>query len=129
MARIGIATGLVVVGDLLGEGAAKEEAVTGETPNLAARLQQVAEPGAVVIADSTRRLIGDLFELVELGALDSKASTNPCRRGGSSAKEGQRAGSRRCTEPMSRHSSGAARNSISCCHAGGWRRDGPDRSF
>jgi class 3 adenylate cyclase/predicted ATPase len=71
-ARIGIATGLVVVGDLLGEGAAKEEAVTGETPNLAARLQQVAEPGAVVIADSTRRLLGDLFELAGLGSLQLK---------------------------------------------------------
>jgi class 3 adenylate cyclase len=76
-ARIGIATNLVVVGDLLGEGAAKEEAATGETPNLAARLQQVAEPGAVGIADSTRRLIGDLFELVELGALPLKGFTNP----------------------------------------------------
>ena len=76
-ARIGIATGLVVVGDLLGEGAAKEEAVTGETPNLAARLQQAAEPGAVVIADSTRRLVGDLFELVGLGALELKGFTKP----------------------------------------------------
>ena len=76
-ARIGIATGLVVVGDLLGEGAAKEEVVTGETPNLAARLQQAAEPGAVVIADSTRRLVGDLFELVGLGALQLKGFTNP----------------------------------------------------
>jgi class 3 adenylate cyclase/tetratricopeptide (TPR) repeat protein len=71
-ARIGIATGLVVVGDLLGEGAAREEAVTGETPNLAARLQQAAEPGTVVIADSTRRLIGDLFELSELASLRLK---------------------------------------------------------
>ncbi len=75
VARIGIATGIVVVGDLLGEGAAKEEAVAGETPNLAARLQQVAEPGAVVVADSTRRLIGDLFELIELGALELKGFT------------------------------------------------------
>jgi hypothetical protein len=70
--RIGIATGLVVVGDLHGEGAAKEEAVTGETPNLASRLQQVAEPDTVVIADSTRRLVGDLFELVALGSLQLK---------------------------------------------------------
>ena len=75
--RIGIATGLVVVGDLLGEGAAKEETVTGETPNLAARLQQSAEPGGIVIADGTRRLIGNLFELVELGALPLKGFTNP----------------------------------------------------
>lgn len=76
-ARIGIATGLVVVGDLLGEGAAKEETVTGETPNLVARLQQAAEPGAVVIADSTRRLVGNLFELVELGSLQLKGFAEP----------------------------------------------------
>jgi class 3 adenylate cyclase/predicted ATPase len=76
-ARIGIATGLVVVGDLLGEGAAKEETVTGETPNLAARLQQVAEAGTVVIADSTRRLLGDLFELVGIGSPQLKGFAEP----------------------------------------------------
>ena len=65
--RIGIATGLVVVGDLLGEGASQEQAVVGETPNLAARLQAVAEPGTIVIADGTRRLVGHLFELEDLG--------------------------------------------------------------
>ena len=66
--RVGIATGLVVVGDLLGTGAAREQAVVGETPNLAARLQSIAEPGTVVIAQSTRALIGDLFECRDLGA-------------------------------------------------------------
>ena len=66
-ARIGIATGLVVVGDLIGAGAAQEQAVVGETPNLAARLQTLAEPGAVVIASSTRRLTGGLFEYRDLG--------------------------------------------------------------
>src|SRR5262249_50110426 len=76
-ARIGIATGLVVVGDLLGEGAAKEETVTGETPNLAARLQQFAEPGAVVIADSTRRLVGDLFELASFDSLELRGFPEP----------------------------------------------------
>ena len=75
--RIGVATGLVVVGDLLGEGSAKEEAVSGETPNLAARLQQAAEPGTVVIADSTRRLVGDLFELAGLGSLQLKGFAEP----------------------------------------------------
>jgi class 3 adenylate cyclase len=60
--RIGIATGVVVVGDLIGEGAAQEEAVIGETPNLASRLQGIAQPGAVVISDVTRELVGDLFE-------------------------------------------------------------------
>src|SRR5262249_11853525 len=54
-ARVGIATGLVVVGDLIGSGASQEQAIVGETPNLAARLQGVAEPNAVVIAESTRR--------------------------------------------------------------------------
>ena len=66
-ARVGIATGLVVVGDIVGEGAAQEEAVVGETPNLAARLQAQAQPGQVIVADSTRRLIGRLFEVDDLG--------------------------------------------------------------
>jgi class 3 adenylate cyclase/predicted ATPase len=66
-ARIGIATGLVVVGELIGEGAAQEQAVVGETPNLAARLQAVASAGSVVISQATRRLVGGLFELDDLG--------------------------------------------------------------
>ena len=70
--RIGIATGLVVVGDLIGAGAAQEQAVVGETPNLAARLQALAEPGAVVIASNTRRLTGGLFEYRDLGAVAVK---------------------------------------------------------
>jgi tetratricopeptide (TPR) repeat protein len=65
--RVGIATGLVVVGDLLGAGAVQEQGVVGETPNLAARLQAIAEPGAVVIAASTHRLISGLFEYRDLG--------------------------------------------------------------
>ena len=65
--RVGIATGLVVVGELLGTGAAQEQAVVGETPNLAARLQGLAEPNAVIIADATRRQLGALFELADLG--------------------------------------------------------------
>lgn len=76
-ARVGIATGLVVIGDLIGEGAAQEEAVTGETPNLAARLQTLAAPGTVVIADSTRRLLGGLFELSGLGASQLKGFADP----------------------------------------------------
>src|SRR5215468_3758073 len=70
--RIGIATGLVVVGDLIGAGAAQEQAVVGETPNLAARLQALAEPGGVVIASSTRTLIGGLFEYRNLGTVALK---------------------------------------------------------
>jgi class 3 adenylate cyclase/tetratricopeptide (TPR) repeat protein len=65
--RIGIATGLAVVGDLIGEGSAQEQAVVGETPNLAARMQALAGPNGVVIADTTRRHIGGLFELRDLG--------------------------------------------------------------
>ena len=65
--RLGIASGLVVVGDLIGAGAAQERGVVGETPNLAARLQALAEPGTLVIAESTRRQIGALFEIEDLG--------------------------------------------------------------
>ena len=70
--RVGIATGLVVVGEVVGSGAAQEQAIVGKTPNLAARLQAIAEPDAVVIAESTRKLIGNLFELEDLGAKDLK---------------------------------------------------------
>src|SRR5882762_3035203 len=70
--RVGIATGLVVVGDLIGAGAAQEQAVVGETPNVAARLQAIAEPGTVAIAATTRRLIGSLFEYRDLGAIALK---------------------------------------------------------
>ena len=70
--RIGIATGLVVVGDLIGAGEAQERGIVGETPNLAARLQGVAEPNTVVIAESTRSLLGNLFDLQDLGAHDLK---------------------------------------------------------
>ena len=61
--RIGAATGMVVVGDLVGSGEAQEHDIVGETPNLAARLQAIAEPNTVVIAEATRRLLGNLFEL------------------------------------------------------------------
>jgi class 3 adenylate cyclase len=67
--RVGIATGLVVVGDLVGSGESQERSVIGETPNLAARLQGLAEPGAVMISETTRRLVGDLFEYRDLGAV------------------------------------------------------------
>jgi class 3 adenylate cyclase/predicted ATPase len=76
-ARIGIATGLVMVGELIGEGAAQEQAVVGETPNLAARLQALAQPGSVVIAASTRRLVGGLFELADLGPQRLKGFAEP----------------------------------------------------
>src|SRR6201997_1671105 len=76
-ARVGIATGLVVVGDLIGEGSAREQSVVGETPNLAARLQALAEPDAVVIAAGTRRLVGDLFDYSDLGVIEVKGIAAP----------------------------------------------------
>ncbi len=78
-ARVGIATGLVMVGELVGEGTAQERAVVGETPNLAARHQAIAEPGTVVIADDTRRLLGDLFKVEDLGELAFKGVAEPVR--------------------------------------------------
>ena len=77
--RVGIATGLVVVGDLIGTGSAQEQAVVGETPNLAARLQAIAEPNAVVIAASTRKLLGNLFDLQDLGEQALKGIGSPGR--------------------------------------------------
>src|ERR1700737_4036707 len=70
--RVGIATGLVVVGDLIGSGEAQERGIVGETPNRAARLQGIAEPNSVVIAESTRKLVGNLFELEDLAAQELK---------------------------------------------------------
>lgn len=77
--RVGIATGLVVVGDLLGSGDAQERGMVGKTPNLAARMQGIAEPNTVVICDSTRKLLGNLFELKDLGPRDLKGLAAPAR--------------------------------------------------
>ena len=77
--RVGIATGLVVVGDLVGLGDAQERGIVGETPNLAARLQGIAEPNAVVIAENTRKLLGSLFEFEDLGRKDLKGIAGPVR--------------------------------------------------
>ncbi|MDL2408209.1 adenylate/guanylate cyclase domain-containing protein [Rhizobium calliandrae] len=75
--RVGIATGIVVVGDLLGSGESQERGVVGDTPNLAARLQSIAAPDTVVIAEGTRRLLGHLFELSDLGPQDLKGVAGP----------------------------------------------------
>jgi class 3 adenylate cyclase len=75
--RVGIATGVVVVGDLMGSGEAQEHGIVGETPNLAARLQGIAEPNMVVIDASTRKLLGNLFDLQNLGAKDLKGIAGP----------------------------------------------------
>ena len=110
--RVGIATGLVVVGDLIGSGASQEHAIVGETPNLAARLQGIAEPNNVVIAESTRKLVGNLFEHEDLGPRDLKGIAGPMRGCGSSfASVSSRAGSRRYAARRSRHLSDARRRS------------------
>ena len=75
--RVGIATGLVVVGELIGEGMAQEQSVVGETPNLAARLQTLAEPDTLVITTGTRRLVSDLFEYRDLGMIEVKGIAAP----------------------------------------------------
>jgi predicted ATPase/class 3 adenylate cyclase len=75
--RVGVATGSVVVGDIIGEGAAEEAAVVGETPNVAARLQGLAEPNTVIVSDRTRRLAGDVFHYDDLGAHDVKGLSEP----------------------------------------------------
>jgi class 3 adenylate cyclase/predicted ATPase len=75
--RVGIASGLVVVGDIIGSGEAQERGIVGDTPNLAARLQGIAEPNMVVIADDTRKLLGNLFELKGLGARNLKGIPAP----------------------------------------------------
>jgi class 3 adenylate cyclase/predicted ATPase len=77
--RVGIATGLVVVGDLIGSGEAQERGIVGETPNLAARLQGIAEPNSVVIAENTRKLLGNLFDLEDLAARDLKGIAGSVR--------------------------------------------------
>ena len=77
--RVGIATGMVVVGDLIGSGSAQERRIVGETPNLASRLQALAEPNTVVIAESTRTLLGNLFELEDLGPKNLKGMGRPTR--------------------------------------------------
>jgi class 3 adenylate cyclase len=104
--RVGIATGLVVIGDLIGSGEAQERGVVGETPNLAARLQSIAEPNTVAIADSTRNLLGNLFDLQDLEPLDLKGITRSVRGWRAvrpSTVEPSRAGSKRCMLPASRN--------------------------
>ena len=76
---MGVATGLAIVGDLLGAGAAREEAVVGEVANVAARLQQLAEPDTIVIADGTRRLLAGMFDLVDLASVSLRGLPEPVR--------------------------------------------------
>ena len=124
-ARVAIATGLVVVGDLVGEGAAQEQAVVGDTPNFAARLQGIAAPGQVVIADATRRLLGAGFELEDLGEHELKGIA-----GMSSSTAHSRAGSCSCASFTARATCrrSSAPPNPSCCGLPGpavkiWWRD------
>src|SRR5450631_3600496 len=95
--RVGIATGLVVVGDLIGSGEAQERGVVGDTPNLAARLQGLAEPNMVVIAEGTRRLLGNLFESRTSGRKTSRVSAGRCEPGRRCGLVRRKAASRHCT--------------------------------
>ncbi len=127
-ARVGIATGLVMVGELIGEGAAREEAVVGETPNLAARLQTLAAPGSVVISQATRRLLGGLFELDDLGPQSLKGFAKPLaawRVAGEGRAEGRFEARQ---SPVSRRWSGARRRSRCCCADGSRSKTARGRS-
>ena len=97
-ARIGIATGLVVAGDMVGDGVAEKRAVLGETPNLAARLEALAEPNTVVIAPATHRLTGGAFDYADLGSHALKGFSEPVRawRVTPARRASARAGSPRC---------------------------------
>ena len=75
--RIGISTGLVIVGDLVGQGPSREFALIGEAPNLAAGLQQIAKPNQILVSQSTRRLLGQLFEFTDLGEHEIKGQSAP----------------------------------------------------
>ena len=120
--RVGIATGLVVVGDLIGSGEAQERGIVGETPNLAARLQGLADPNSVVIAESTRKLLGGLFEYFRTSAQGtSRASRVLCVPGRRYARAMWKAVSRRCA-PQQRRWSGATRRLICFCADGSRRR-------
>ena len=97
--RVGIATGLVVVGDLVDAGGSQERGIIGETPNLAARLQGIAEPNTLVIAEGTRRLLGNLFELKDLGQKSLRASPARCASGRCCGQAPWKVGLRHCMRP------------------------------
>jgi class 3 adenylate cyclase len=92
----------VVVGGLIGSGASQEQAIVGETSNLAARLQGIAEPNSIVMAESTRKLVGNLFELEDLGAQDLKGVAGRCKLGLRCDRPQLKAASRPCTRAACR---------------------------
>jgi class 3 adenylate cyclase len=105
-ARIGIATGLVVVGEIVGFGTAQERTIVGDTPNLAARLQALAEPDTILISEATQSLLGGLFHLESTGTHELKGFAHPCPLGACSAKRRSRAGSPRSAPVRCRSSAG-----------------------
>ena len=116
--RVGIATGLVVVGDLIGSGASQEQAIVGETPNLAARLQGVAEPNSVVIAESTRKLVGNLFELDDLGLQELKGIAGSVSAWAALRPASVESRFEALHASASQSLSGGKKNSNCCCGAG-----------
>ena len=126
-ARVGIATGLVVVGDLIGSGEARERAIVGETPNLAARLQGTAEPNMLVIAEGTRKLIGALFELADLGMKELKGISEPVPAWAALRARSVASRFEAFHGTTSLTSSGGAKNLNCCCAAGRERRPGKAR--
>ena len=111
--RIGIATGLVVVGDLIGAGAAEEQSVVGETPNLAARLQALARPNAVLIAEATRRQVGNLFEFIDLGPQDDEGARHAAAGLAGAGRERRRQPLQGAA--LERHAAGRTRRRRSRC--------------
>ena len=122
-ARVGIATGAVVVGELIGEGVAQEKSVVGETPNLAARLQALAAPDTVIIAARTQRLLGELFELVDLAPQQLKGFAEPVSAYRVVSGATARIGSRRSAATISPRWLGVSRSSA-CCSTGSARARG-----
>jgi class 3 adenylate cyclase len=120
-ARVGVATGHVVVGDLISEGISDRDAISGDTPNLAARLQAVAAPASVVISQSTRRLVSGLFELTDLGPQRLKGFAEPLSAWhveGQDRAEGRfEARQTGALTPLVGH----AERRLPCCCAGGSR--------
>jgi class 3 adenylate cyclase len=127
-ARVGVATGLVVVGDLIGRGSAREEAAVGETLSLAARLQGLAESGSVTIAEGTRRLLGGLFDLEEIRAPPLKGFPEPLRAFRVRARCRPRVGSRLGTPQKWYRSLGANKSWLCCSIAGSWPHGARGRS-
>jgi class 3 adenylate cyclase len=109
-ARVGIETGLVVVGDMMGASMSQQGEISGETPNLAARLQQIAAPGSVVVGPTTRRILGGAFTLEDLGPrCVRKAGSRPTRRAGSPGSSVARLSSTRCCAAGRRRRTARAR--------------------